>query len=472
MDNMQRPKDLNHFILNMKKHFGGLLAPGRETIITRAPARLDIMGGIADYSGSLVIESILQEATLVAIQKRKDRRIIIKSLNLERLGFDSIVDSNLDIFFKGDKPKEYEAFRKEMSANPRQSWKGYVLGCYLVLLREGLATTFTEGATIAITSNIPVGAGMSSSGALEIATMLAMNHAYNLKLKEFQMTRACQMVENYVVGVACGIMDQVTCLFGEQDKLLPLKCQPHEISAMIPVPSGIQFVGVHTGAPSNTARTNYNQTRTATFMGRKIIFANKIDSSGHLPPYGGFLCNVSEEEWETLYKKMVPARMTGKEFQQKYRSHDDPATKLEPDHLYRPKSRTEHSIKENVRAHRLVELLQNYANDAQLDHLVAAGELMFQSHHSYDKNCGLGTKNADVLVDLVKGHGPTRGVYGARVTEGGSGATIVILASQEANDMIETIAAQYFDLTARQAQIFWGSSPGAREMGVTITQFD
>ena len=464
------PEDLQAYKKQIKRLFGGIFAPGRKIFIARVPGRLDVMGGIADYSGSTVLELPLQPATIVGVQQRRDRRILVRSLS-EANKFSEIFEYHLDDFYQDGKLKPFETLRNEFAAQPQHRWAAYVVGAFAVLLSEGLVDEFENGANIGIKSNIPFGVGISSSAALEVATMFALQHAFSIKLEKFQIARASQIVENQIVGAPCGIMDQVTCVMGEKGKLLALRCQPHELLKMIPVPKGYQFVGINSGVKHTVNGTRYVNARVSTFMGRKIIFS-QVPASDNDLPYGGYLCNVTPEEWDSTFRKIVPSRLRGQEFIEKYHSHDDPATQIEPEKYYKPKSRTEHAIMENSRVHEFIELLESANEKADEMKIIHAGELMYQSHESYSKNCGLGAKETDLLVDLVKVRGPENGFYGAKITGGGSGGTVAILAAQGTNDIIQNIAAQYYDETKIEPDIFFGSSPGAFQLGVVQTIFE
>jgi len=469
--NIMVPEDLNVYKARIKRLFGGIFVPGREIFIARAPARLDVMGGIADYSGSVVLEGTLREAIIVGVQKRIDRRILIRSLGIEDQGFAGIVEYHLDDFFSAGRLKTYDVLHEEFNRDEKKRWAAYLLGAFAVLLAEGLIEKFDHGASIGVSSNIPLGVGISSSAALEIATMYAIQHAYQISLDSFQLARSCQIVENQIVGAPCGIMDQITSAMGLKGSLLMLRCQPHELLKMVSVPKGFQLVGINSGIRHFINGSRYMDARVAAFMGRRIIFNRSQKYAGQIP-YGGYLCNVTVEEWTDALRKTVPAKLFGKEFLEKYQFHDDPATHVDPEKRYQPRSRTEHPIMENSRVLRFAELLDGSAGASDEARMVEAGQLMYESHTSYDKNCGLGNKNTDLLVQLVKAHGPEKGLYGAKITGGGSGGTVAILAGTGTNDILHNIAAQYYDATKIKPDLFVDSSPGALELGIDSTSFD
>ncbi len=464
------PDDLNVYKSKIKRLFGGIFVPGREIFIARAPARLDVMGGIADYSGSAVLEGTLRQATIVGVQKRIDRRILIRSLGIEDQGLAGIVEYHLDDFFAAGRLKSYDVLYEEFRKDEKKRWAAYILGAFAVLLAEGLIEKFDHGASIGVSSNIPLGAGISSSAALEVASMYAIQTAYQIALDGFQLARSCQIVENQIVGAPCGIMDQVSTAMGLNGSLLLLRCQPHELLRMVTIPKGFQFVGINSGIRHSINDFRYTDARVATFMGRRIIFNRTQKYAGQIP-YGGYLCNVPVEEWNGTLRKIVPAKLLGKEFLEKYQFHDDPATQVDPEKRYQPRSRTEHPIMENSRVLRFVELLDGSSGSSDESRMVEAGQLMYESHASYDKNCGLGHKNTDLLVKLVQAQGPGRGLYGAKITGGGSGGTVAVLAGTGTDDVLHNIAARYYDATKVRPDLFVGSSPGALELGITSVIF-
>src|SRR3569832_1170373 len=151
-----------------------------EITITRAPGRLDVMGGIADYSGSLVLELPIAEATLVALQKDEARRISIISLvdnETRALSF----EMQLDDLERDGAPIEYDEARAYFASNETNRWAAYVAGVFVVLARER-GTRFIHGARLLISSRVPEGKGVSSSAALEVATMSAVAAAFNIKI--------------------------------------------------------------------------------------------------------------------------------------------------------------------------------------------------------------------------------------------------------------------------------------------------
>lgn len=447
------------------------LESGPPVFVARAPGRLDVMGGIADYSGSLVLQLPTREATFAALQHDPARRLSILSLSPDRR--ERFFEIDLDDFAPGGEPLEYEAARALFATQPFLSWAAYVAGGFLVLMRER-GVRFSSGARILISSEVPEGKGVSSSAALEVATMRAALGAFNIDLSPRDLALLCQVVENRVVGAACGVMDQMASCCGEADRLLALVCQPAELLGPIPIPPGIAIWGLDSGVRHSVAGSDYTSVRIGAFMGYRIIAdVAKLDArfgpgdqvSIDDPRWRGYLANLGPVEFEQTYAPSLPGEIAGREFIQRYRGTGDPVTRVEQDRIYAVRLPTAHPIYEHQRVQRFAELMKQGAETT--GHRRELGELMFQSHESYSA-CGLGTRETDLLVELVRAAGPDRGLYGARMTGGGSGGTVAVLGSRDAAPVIEEVAKKYAETTGHQPHIFWGSSPGAAAFGCVV----
>jgi galactokinase len=149
--------------------------------------------------------------------------------------------------------------------------------------------------------------------------------------------------------------------------------------------------------------------------------------------------------------------MSGSDFLKRYQGITDHVTRVDPNRSYAVRAPTLHPILENERAHRFRCLIRARIEDATLREM---GQLMYAAHDSYTA-CGLASDGTDLLVEFVREAGPSRGLYGAKITGGGSGGTVAILGHTGADDTINEIARRYSERTGRQSQIFRGSSPGA-----------
>ncbi len=442
----------------------------RELIVTRAPGRLDLMGGIADYSGSLVLEIPIHAATHTALQLQKEDRLRIVSLPVNRNERVRVFEMSLEDFRESSDPVDYATARARFAGRVEQTWAAYVAGAFLVLMRER-GCVFENGAHILISSAVPEGKGVSSSASLEVATMQAISAAYGLEISPREMAFLCQRVENLIAGAPCGVMDQMTSACGEADRLLALLCQPGELKEAVELPRDLAVWGIDSGIRHSVGGADYGTIRTAAFMGYRMIAAmaglpcRESGSAGHVliddPRWKGYLANLTPKEFEAAFAARLPETMSGAEFLAEYRGITDSVTSVSPDRSYPVYDATRHPIYEHHRVNTFAEILKRGQGAARANIL---GELMFQSHESYSA-CGLGSTGTDEIVKLVREAGPDTGLYGAKITGGGSGGTVAVLGLASAGPTIEAVAIRYAEQSGRQPLIIAGSSPGAGVFG-------
>ncbi len=473
-------EDVKHFIdiintldRNSVPEARALFDPEHEIIVTRAPGRLDVMGGIADYSGSLVLQLPLKEATLAAIQLNPSRRLRIVSLSSKGNGRSPHFEMALDDFEEAGSLLDYQSAQKYFRKNAATAWAAYAAGAFLVLLKEKNAR-FKNGARILIYSKVPEGKGVSSSAALEVAVMAAVTAAFKIKIPPPELAVLCQKVENLVVGAPCGIMDQMTSACGKAGQLLSLLCQPAILQAPVSIPNHISFWGIDSGVSHSVAGADYTSVRVGAFMGYRLIagLAGLVVSSGknerqvciNDTKWNGYLANITPSVYEHYYAAHLPDEINGSYFIERYQGTTDKVTKIKPDGVYKIARPTAHPIYEHFRVRTFAELLHSPKGQRALEQL---GELMYQSHNSYSA-CGLGSDGTDRLVELARELGPAKGIYGTKITGGGSGGTVAIMGSSDAYHSVELIAAKYADETGTSPLVFAGSSMGADEFGCLI----
>jgi L-arabinokinase len=423
------------------------------------------MGGIADYSGALVLQLPLDRATWVIAREQDSPHCEIASRRGGRWHRFSIATASLT---SGELSEPAELARWFMD-RPGDRWAAYVVGVLQWCLVRA-APRGPRGIRLLIDSTVPEGKGVSSSAAIEVATLAAVAARIGMSLPAAAVAEACQWVENHIVGAPCGIMDQMTSACGRADRLLQLRCQPGTIEGYVEVPAGFRFFGVDSGVRHAVTGADYGTVRAAAFMGYRMIAEMAglpVDAS--VPRiqvsdarWNGYLANVSPEEFAARYELELPERMTGAEFLARYGGTTDPVTRVESDRVYPVRQATAHPVREQARVARFAELL---GESPDADAAIELGRLMYGSHGSYGA-CGLGHAATDRLVELVSELGPARGFFGARVTGGGSGGTVAILAREDSEAMVRELAARYTTETGRPAEVFARSGPGAAESGV------
>ncbi|KAH7432132.1 hypothetical protein KP509_07G009700 [Ceratopteris richardii] len=488
----------------------GLFDWKEDIYVARAPGRLDVMGGIGDYSGSLVLQMPIGEACHVAVQLSQPGRqplwkhaiarkgsdagpvVQIVSLGAELCNraptFDMDISDFLDV---NGNPITYECAREYFGKDPSQKWAAYVAGTILVLMREK-GVEFEHGLSILVSSAVPEGKGVSSSAAVEVATMSALIAAYGLNIAPREMAVLCQKVENHVVGAPCGVMDQMASACGEAYKLLAMICQPAEVKEHVNIPTHIQFWGMDSGIRHSVGGTDYGSVRIGTFMGRAIIKTTAAELSSSPSQTNGpessnlvhkefdtdslhkekeehYLCNILTYRYDAIYAKVIPEQMRGEDFIKLYGSHEDEVTNIDPCCVYPVKAPTTHAVYDNFRSKTFAVLLESTSTAEQLE---ALGELMYQSHNSYS-SCGLGSAGTDLLVQFVRQSQQSTSrreknrLFGAKITGGGCGGTVCIMGwnSKQTADEICKIRDRYKETTGHSPFIFEGSSPGAGSFG-------
>jgi len=447
-----------------------LFEPGRPITAARAPARIDCMGGIADYSGSVVFEGPLKHAAVVAFQPRDDGLLIAHSTTLAQAGLPSTAEAAIDELRRDGQPRSYEEMRRLLTRDARDAWAAYVFGVLGVLEAEGLAR-FDGGGAFLLWSDVPIAVGVASSAAVEVAAMHAVNCHLRLGLPPQRVAALCQVVENKVVGAPCGIMDQVTSACGQSGKLLALRCRPCELLGQHELPPGVKVFGLSSRVEHRVGGSAYANARISAFMGLKIILRT-MEECGRTPTEDDrYLCNLSPQEYVCRYRSLLPETISGSEFLDAYGETTDTVTTVDPDAVYRVRAGTDHPIFENARVVAFIECLDR-ARAGDRTALVEAGGLMYASHHSYGWNCGLGSPQTDLLVRLVRRRGPEQGLYGAKITGGGSGGTVAILADAEAEEAVRSIASEYAAETGLAPDVFADTGPGAAEFGPRTYRFE
>lgn len=518
------------------------------------------MGGIADYSGSLVLQMPIREACHVALQRQPVTRCApfwppaatagssvgaepqqpantsassaavgpqLRILSRHSDGTHrnaTFVLPLAELYRPGGEPLSYDAARALFRRDPKDTWAAYVAGCLVVLAHErgvrfdklggGSGGGAAEGLALLVSSDVPEGKGVSSSAAVEVATMCALLPALGLRLEGGgrELALLCQKVENLVVGAPCGIMDQMASALGQAGGLLALLCQPAEVQGVVAVPPGLAFWGVDSGVRHSVGGSDYGSVRVGAFMGKTICdqllaASSASDTGGQGGCKAAYLVNTPPSAFAAL-EPQLPAALTGADFLGRYGSHGDEAvTRVEADKTYAVAVPARHPVNEHFRVQTFRELLtllgqvqdvqraasrsaqqgdpEAAAKEEEERLLCLLGEMMLQSHASYSA-CGLGSVGTDRLVALVLEHvasaqraGRAPVLYGAKITGGGCGGTVCIAARATAagEQAVRAVVEEYAKEVAvvagtddaaaapRSIKVFSGSSVGAVGFG-------
>ncbi|HZK80805.1 MAG TPA: hypothetical protein VFC46_07045, partial [Humisphaera sp.] len=249
--------------------------PSRPIRLSRSPGRLDVMGGIADYTGSMVCQLTLDRAAGIALQERADRTVCI-------VRFDPLDEGNAPEFqITLDAIASHTAQTLRRVFDVTDQCAARIVGCIFVLHDQrfiNLIDPAMKGFTIALCSTVPAGVGVASSAAIEVATMMNLRDHFALMrpyagrslrianlsaMNPIMLAELCQTAENKIAGIPCGVVNQMTSCWGERGMLLRMMCQPHELLPPLAIPPGVRFVGINSGVKRDVAGAAYVRTRCA-----------------------------------------------------------------------------------------------------------------------------------------------------------------------------------------------------------------
>ncbi len=366
-----------------------------------APGRLDLLGGVADYSGALVLELPTHVATTVTATPAARFTVGPAAFTTGELGALA--------------RRPYRDIRDELAPFPR--WTHYLVGVAVVLIRHRVIDP--PAVDLTVQSDVPASIGVSSSAALEVATARAIGGD---RIDALRLATLCQEAENHVVGAPCGIMDQVAVAVGTPGTLLPILCRPDtrsgtqsaSVAAAIPLPDHTEVVGWPTGAEHDVGGVPYGRARAAAFMGKRMVEA----ASGRTWTW------VSELPPDAVAE--LPDTIDGAAFLDRWGKTGDDVTVVEPDVTYPVRAATAFGVEEHTRTQRALVHLER-------GEMAALGPLLAASHAGYDA-MGLGHPTATATVAAALA---TPGVHGARSSGGGCGGSVVVLCERGALDTVD-----------------------------------
>jgi galactokinase len=359
----------------------------REPRIFRAPARVNLIGEHTDYNEGFVLPAAIDFYTCAAIATRQDSQVTLRSQSFE--GTVS-VDLRHDLM-------------------PRHDWSDYPVGVLEQIKRSGQPI---KGADILIGSNVPIGAGLSSSAAIEVALGIAVLTSNNLPFDRVQLALLCQRAENEFVGMRCGIMDQFISCHGKRDHALMLDCRNLDFN-LLPVSPKAKLVICNTMVKHQLASGEYNRRRAA--------------------------C----EEGVLLLRQKLPAIRSLRDVSAQDLEHHRGTL---PELIYR---RCRHVVTENTRVEAAAEMLAR-------DDLYGFGRLMAESHESLRDDYEVSCRELDVMVNLA---GKQRGVFGARMTGGGfGGCTVNLVSVDHAESFKQEVAITYEQAFGLRPEIYISSA--------------
>jgi galactokinase len=360
------------------QHFGG------DPRLFQAPGRVNLIGEHTDYAGGFVMPAAIDFGTIAAVSARQDGRTEIWSENFaEGLTFAA-----------GELPQQ-----------PRKHWSDYPLGVAWALREKAVEV---PPFSMTLHGDVPLGAGLSSSASIEVATALALLSLTGAKMQRDEIAKLCQHAENAYVGASCGIMDQFIACNGAADHALLLDCRSLEFR-LAPIPHHLSLVIANTMVKHSIAAGEYGIRRREVEQGTAIFHSHR--------PEVALLRDATLHDLEQWGHEMPPNVMR----------------------------RCRHVISENLRT-------VAAADSLEAGNLKKLGDLMAAAHASYRDDFEASCEEADVMVAVAQG---LPGVIGARLTGGGfGGCTVNLVEADRAPEFSQRLHDEYKAATGIDADIY------------------
>ena len=342
-------------------------------MIFRAPGRVNLIGEHTDYNDGFVMPAAIGFYTWIAASPRPDRTLHVRSGE-----FHETLDLSLDF----------------LAGPPRKHWSDFVRGVAAVLESRGV---HLSGANLIIQGQVPMGAGLSSSASLEVATGLALLATSQAEVPQLELVKICQRAEHEYVGTRCGIMDQFIAVFASSGHALMIDCRSLDYQSLS-IPDDARLVICNSMVKHELASGEYNRRRAECEAGVKVFRKSS--------PTVQALRDVTLTDLENHRAQLT-------------------------DVVYR---RCRHVISENQRVLDAAQALR--ASD-----LSRFGKLMYESHRSLQHDYEVSSQELDVLVEIASS---CEGVYGSRMTGGGfGGCTITLVRANSVEAFHEKISQAY-----------------------------
>ncbi|MHB1023046.1 MAG: galactokinase [Acidobacteriaceae bacterium] len=349
-----------------------------------APGRVNLIGEHTDYTGGFVMPAAIDFCTTAVVSAREDSRAVFFSQNYE---------------------EQVEYDLAQLACAPRGHWSDYPAGVAWSLMQEGIAL---GGFNMTISGNVPLGAGLSSSASIEVATALALLSHAGVNLEPEKMAVLCRRAENEYVGAKSGIMDQFVVSCGKEGHVLLLDCRSLDYK-LLPLPADVRIVICNSMVQHAISGREYAERREEVETGQAVLRQNR--------PHIQLLRDATLDDLEAYAAQM-------------------------PREAY---LRCRHIITENQRVMEAEKALQS-------GNLVRFGALMAEAHISFRDDFASSCDEVDTLVEIAQ---KLPGCIGARITGGGfGGCTVNIVEQAKAESFMQALRAQYQAATGIEADVY------------------
>jgi galactokinase len=369
-----------------------------------APGRVNLIGEHTDYCDGFVMPAAIDFSTIVAISPRTDGRIVAHSVN-----FNEHIDESI--------PELLDDGFASLRAGRKVHWSDYPAGVLWALREHGVP--IANGFSLTIAGDVPLGAGLSSSASVEVATAFAVLGATSFDMPLPQIAQLCRRAENVFVGANVGIMDQFVSCCGAQDAAVMIDCRSLQYT-LAPIPPEVRIVICNSMVNHSNAGGEYNTRRAEIEEGTAILHSHRPEIKA--------LRDATVEDLAQWGNEMKPNVLR----------------------------RCRHIITEDTRVLAAVTAFRN-------SDLTRFGELMAEAHASFRDDFEASCPEIDILVELAV---KQPGCYGARITGGGfGGCTVNLVAVDHVPAFVDAMRAGYLAATSITAEIYTSrASAGAHEI--------
>lgn len=385
---------MNLNAVNITERYSELFGPTQDPLVVRSPGRVNLIGEHTDYNDGFVLPAAIDKAAWVAITRRKDQQLILYAL-------------------------EYGAFYEtslNTLASTAEHWPNYVLGVVEQLQKSGLPIS---GFNLLLAGDIPIGAGLASSAAVECATLFALNELFELHLSKAEMAHIAQHAEHEFAGVKCGVMDMFTSLFGKKDQVISLDCR-NLFYEYVPLDlKGYKLLLLNTNVNHRLSSSEYNTRRRQ--------------------------CEKGVEWVKEQVTSVVALRDVTVDMLDRFVKPRDPL-------IYQ---RCLYVVNEN---HRLLQACR----DLKKGDIQSLGKRMYETHEGLSKQYEVSCAELDFLVDYVKNRPD---VLGARMMGGGFGGCTINIAREDAiNELVSELGPAYQKATGQKLTYYIASVENGTEL--------
>ncbi|MBN2559567.1 MAG: hypothetical protein JXQ75_01365 [Phycisphaerae bacterium] len=393
-------------------------------VLARTPGSADVMGGIVEDGGSLVLTTTLALAMTSAIWRVAGDQVRVHMTT--DAGDGSVRQFSLPITAFDVSVGGAEA----VLARCREAGCEWAAPTCLTLrqaIADGVIPKPDGGLMILLHSEFPPDADLGNHWVQAAATIDGLCRLSSPHAERLQKSRVCAEAMVLLTGLH-NLRTPMTALCGPPDgALLQLRFYPKAQCETLELPPGVVIKVAKTRLTRPTTRQRLIDTRVCAEMGRHMIAELKqLDGMGG-GPAADRLAAITPADYVGRYRDRLPSKITGKGFIARFGTLRGLNGSPSPRGTYKVRSRAEHYIYENYRVQEFAAGIARARRSASAEALVRAGQLMYASHWSHSQRCGIGGVEADQLVNAIRAHGPEVGLFGAKVTAGGEGGELVVL---------------------------------------------